>query len=67
MTPERHAIQTFERIKAGNFYMVTIDVRPYVDHDLPFDGVAIMRAPRKYADIDAGQQRRLGAPARHGP
>lgn len=43
MTPERHAIQTFEHIKAGNFYMVTDNVRPYVDHDLPFDGVAIMR------------------------
>ena len=43
MTPERHAEQVFAHIEAGNFYMVTDNVRPYVDHDLPFDGVAIMR------------------------
>ena len=40
MTPERHAEQVFAHIEAGNFYMVT-NVRPYVDHDLPFDGVAV--------------------------
>ena len=43
MTPERHAAQVFEHIKAGNFYMITDNVRPYVDHDLPFDGLDIMR------------------------
>lgn len=43
MTPDRHAQQVFDHIQAGNFYMVTDNVRPYVDHDLPFDGVAIMR------------------------
>jgi hypothetical protein len=43
MTPDRHAQQVFDHIQVGNFYMVTDNVRPYVDHDLPFDGVAIMR------------------------
>ena len=43
MTPERHAVQVFDHIRAGNFYMITDNVRPYVDHDLPFDGLAIMR------------------------
>ena len=43
MTPERHAVQVFDHIRAGNFYMVTDNVRPYVDHDLPFAGLAITR------------------------
>ena len=43
MTPERHAAQTFEHIASGNFYMVTDNVRPYVDHDRPFDGLGIVR------------------------
>lgn len=43
MTPERHATQVFEHIRNGNFYMITDNVRPYVDHDQPFDGLAIMR------------------------
>ena len=43
MTPERHAVQVFDHIRAGDFYMVTDNVRPYVDHDLPFAGLAITR------------------------
>ena len=43
MTPERHAQQVFDHIKAGNFYMVTDNVRPYVDHDRPFGGMEIVR------------------------
>lgn len=42
-TTENHAQQVFDHIQAGNFYMVTDNVRPYVDHDYPFDGVAIVR------------------------
>ena len=51
MTPERHAEQVFAHIEAGNFYMVTDNVRPYVDHDLPFDGVGVMR--ERHANMQA--------------
>ena len=43
MTTENHARQIFDHIAAGNFYMVTDNVRPYVDHDFPFDGIGIVR------------------------
>ena len=43
MTPERHAEQVFDHIEAGRFYMITDNVRPYVDHDYPFDGLGIAR------------------------
>lgn len=43
MTPERHAQQVFDHIGAGNFYMITDNVPPYVDHDRPFGGLAIVR------------------------
>lgn len=43
MTPERHAQQVFDHIAAGNFYMITDNVRPYVDHDHPFDGLGLVR------------------------
>lgn len=42
-TPEAHAIQVFDHIAAGNFYMVTENKRPYVDHDFPFDAEGIIR------------------------
>ncbi len=42
-TTERHADQVFDLIAAGKFYMITDNVRPYVDHDYPFDGKAIVR------------------------
>ncbi|MDA0788630.1 MAG: SDR family NAD(P)-dependent oxidoreductase [Proteobacteria bacterium] len=42
-TTERHARQAFDLIAAGKFYMITDNVRPYVDHDFPFDGMAIVR------------------------
>jgi hypothetical protein len=42
-TPEDHAVQVFEHIAAGNFYMVTENKRPYVDHDFPFDAEGIIR------------------------
>jgi NAD(P)-dependent dehydrogenase (short-subunit alcohol dehydrogenase family) len=45
MTPDRHAEQVFDHIAAGNFYMITDNVRPYVDHDFPFDGLGIIREP----------------------
>ena len=43
MTPERHAEQVFDHIAAGHFYMITDNVRPYVDHDYPFDGLGIVK------------------------
>lgn len=33
MTTERHAQQVFDRIARGEFYIVTDNARPYVDHD----------------------------------
>ena len=42
-TPEDHAVQVFDHIAAGNFYMVTENKRPYVDHDFPFDAEGIIR------------------------
>lgn len=35
MTPEKHAQQVFDRIARGEFYLVTENERPYVDHDFP--------------------------------
>lgn len=43
MTVERHAEQVFDHIAAGHFYAVTENVRPYVDHDFPFDAAGIIR------------------------
>lgn len=43
MATERHAEQVFDHIAEGNFYMITDNVRPYVDHDFPFDGLGIIR------------------------
>ena len=43
MQTERHAEQVFDHIAAGRFYMITDNVRPYVDHDYPFDGLGIVR------------------------
>lgn len=42
-TPERHAQQVFDHIAAGNFYMVTENKPPYVDHEFPFDAKGIIR------------------------
>lgn len=35
MTPESHAQQVFDRIARGEFYLVTENERPYVNHDFP--------------------------------
>jgi len=42
MTPEAHAVQVFEFIERGAFYMITDNKRPYVDHDFPFGVNEIM-------------------------
>ena len=42
MTPERHAQQVFDLIADGKFYLVTDNVRPYVDHDFPFGAMDII-------------------------
>lgn len=49
MATERHAEQVFDHIAEGNFYMITDNVRPYVDHDFPFDGMSIVR--ERYENI----------------
>ncbi len=43
MRPERHAQQVFDQIAAGKAYVITDNVRPYVDHDFPFDALAIIK------------------------
>ena len=53
MTTEIHAQQVFDQISAGNFYMITDSVRPYVDHDRPFDGLSLVR--ERYQNMLDGQ------------
>ena len=43
MVPKRHAQQVFDRIEAGEFYMICDNIRPYVDHDYPLDGAALVK------------------------
>ena len=42
MTPERHAEQAFDLIAEGKFYLITDNVKPYVDHNLPFAAMDII-------------------------
>ena len=69
MTPERHAQQVFDLIAAGKFYLVTDNVRPYVDHDFPFGAMDII-AERfdnlkelQLDNVDAFQRPALGYPS----
>ena len=43
MTTENHARQVFDLIESGKFYLVTDNVRPYVDHEFPFNAKEIIR------------------------
>lgn len=43
MTPLQHGAQVWDRVAAGEFYMICDSVRPYVDHDFPLGGVAMAR------------------------
>ena len=43
MATERHAQQVWDRIEQGQFYVITENVRPYVDHDHPFGALDIIR------------------------
>ena len=53
MSPERHAEQVFNLISAGKFYVITDNVRPYVDHDFPFDSADIIaERHRNMASLD---------------
>ncbi|NJN51152.1 MAG: SDR family NAD(P)-dependent oxidoreductase [Gammaproteobacteria bacterium] len=69
MSTERHAEQIFDHIAAGNFYMITDNVRPYVDHDFPFDGLELVR--ERYQNLlnltldnsDAMSESRSGPPS----
>jgi NAD(P)-dependent dehydrogenase (short-subunit alcohol dehydrogenase family) len=68
MTTENHAQQIFDHIAAGNFYMITDNVRPYVEHDYPFDGLGIVRErvenllKLKLDNADAFDTGRSGSP-----
>lgn len=42
MTTESHAQQVFDLIAANKFYIITDNVRPYVEHDYPFEALAIV-------------------------
>eukprot|EP00937_MAST-01D_sp_MAST-1D-sp2_P001440 g1440.t1 len=67
MAPVRHARQVFDRIAAGEFYMITDSVRPYVDHDFPLGGAEMVEA-RAAALLQPDFERRIdnsGAP--HNP
>ena len=43
MTPGRHAQQIFDQIAEGKFYVITDNVKPYVDHDFAFEGMVLVR------------------------
>lgn len=43
MTTENHAQQVFDLIAANKFYLLTDNVRPYVNHDYPFEALKIVR------------------------
>lgn len=43
MTVEAHAQQVFDRIARAEFYVLGENVRPYVDHDLPFGALDLVR------------------------
>ena len=43
MTPTNHGRQVWDRIAAGEFYMICDNIRPYVDHDFPFGGADVVR------------------------
>jgi len=43
MNTENHARQVWDHIEAGNFYAITENKRPYVDHDTPFNARGIIR------------------------
>ena len=42
-TPDDHAVQVFDHLAKGNFYMITENKPPYVGHDFPFDAEGIIR------------------------
>ena len=43
MSPLSHAQQVFDHISNGIFYMITDNVKPYVKHDFPFEGMKITK------------------------
>ena len=50
MSPEKHAEQVFDLISAGKFYVITDNVRPYVDHDFPFNSAEIIAERHRNMD-----------------
>ena len=50
MTPENHATQVFDLMREGKFYLVTDNVKPYVEHDYPFEARAIIR--ERFQNLD---------------
>ena len=50
MTPENHATQVFDLMREGKFYLVTDNVKPYVEHDYPFEASTIIR--ERFQNLD---------------
>ena len=50
MTPENHATQVFDLMREGKFYLVTDNVKPYVEHDYPFEASPIIR--ERFQNLD---------------
>lgn len=44
MTPLNHGRQVWDRIAAGEFYMICDNIPPYVDHEFKLDGVGMVAA-----------------------
>ena len=69
MTPENHAKQVFDLVKEGKFYLVTDNVKPYVEHDYPFEASDIIRErfenlrDLELDNSDAFQERMQGHPS----
>ena len=43
MTTESHAQQVFDLIAENKFYLLTDNIRPYVNHDYPFEALSIVK------------------------
>lgn len=63
MTPERHAQQVFDRIEAGEFWLLTDNERPYVDHDFKWGAQEMMEERHRAMEsrsITAVKERYVG-------
>ena len=59
-------VQVWDRIAAGEFYMITDSFRPYVDHDFPYEGKE-MAASRVAAITQPDFERKIDNSGALGP